>query len=1453
MSSRKPGLDNQGMPATDDTFRLMFASHAAVMLIIDPDTGFILDTNQAAVNFYGYPKPKLCSIFINEINTLPAEQLILELQKAATGEQGLLIFTHRLAGGEERTVEVLSSPIVLGDRKILFSIIHDITERKRAEEILQASEARFREVIDASPVPMAINDEQQNIIYLNPAFIQTFGYSLSDIPTLADWWPNAYPDPAYRQWVIETWQARLDQARKTDKPFLPIEIHVRCKGGARRTVLASAAVLTEPFIGNHLVMLHDITARKQMEDALRDSERKYQILFDTLNEGVALNEIIYDEQGEMIDYRVLEVNQAFYSTADYNGVVVGNLATKLYGMSQETIKEFWREHKTRTTAKLTEMPSPIKGRNYLISTSPFVNGRFVTSFFDITERKNVEEISLGLAKRNQALFEGSRDGIHLLDERGNVMDANSAFCSMLGYTREEVLNLNVADWDLRWSPGELLEKIRELIDNPEIFETQHKRKDGTIIDVEVSGVGVLIDGHKYLYASARDISERKRMEEQLRKLSNAAEQSQVSIIITDTSGNIEYVNPKFTQVTGYQSDEVIGRNPRLLKSGETSPEEYKRLWDTITTGGEWRGEFHNRRKNGELFWESTLISTVKDGGGRITHFVAVKEDITERKQLIDSLLETREQLSAIFSALADGVTVTNASGQLIYANDVVAHLAGFSSAKEMLEGYTSRELTREYVFIDEDGKPFPPDKLPSRLVEQGKPAKPTVVGTVHPDQSVGWSVLKANPILDAQGRVKFVVTVASDITEVKRAEEARAESDAELRAVFASMQDAVLVIDREGVYRKIAPANPSLLYKPSAELLGKNLREVFPAEQAEVFCKAIRQVLATHQTVHVEYQLAIGEQLLWFESAISMMGEDNTLWVARDITESKRVELALRESEANLAAIFNATDEAIFLLAADKTLLALNDIALKRVGKPRDLALGQKASDLMPAETVKTLQPYIDRALSTGAIVEFEDQRNGRYLLNRLHPIFDADGKTARLAVYSRDITESKELHVALRESEEKYRTVANFTYDWETWRAPDGSYIYVSPACERICGHSASEFLEDQNLLLKITHPDDRSIVNEHYREVNQQFKNQDGQLDFRVITPDGKTRWVSHRYTPVYGDNGVWLGRRESNRDITDRKQIEQQLRAEHDFVTQILNLMGQGLTVTNAEGCFEFINPAYAKLFGYDLSEMIGKKPADVTLPEDRAILAEQRKMRIGGKASTYESRLIRADGGAVPVLITGVPRERDGKYDGAIAVITDLTEQKRIEAELRDAKNQLEKALIREQKLSKTDALTGISNRRHLFEVAQRKFAVAKRYKQPLVVMMFDVDLFKEINDEFGHDLGDQVLSRVAAIASAEIRSTDVIGRSGGDEFMILLPMTNAQQAYLLAERIRKNVELLRVPSEKGYISTTLGMGIVEYDPVSPAATTLEGLFHLVDETMYQSKNRGRNQVVIFTGN
>ncbi len=163
---------------------------------------------------------------------------------------------------------------------------------------------------------------------------------------------------------------------------------------------------------------------------------------------------------------------------------------------------------------------------------------------------------------------------------------------------------------------------------------------------------------------SRDITERKRVENELLKLSLAVKQSPASIIITDTEGNIEYINPKVTEITGYQLTEVLGKKPRIFQSGEKPKSEYKILWDTIISGKEWRGELHNKKKNGELYWEFASISPIKNTNGKIINYLAVKEDITQNKKDQEEI----SRMANVLEATPDLVGMLDADGNTIYLN-----------------------------------------------------------------------------------------------------------------------------------------------------------------------------------------------------------------------------------------------------------------------------------------------------------------------------------------------------------------------------------------------------------------------------------------------------------------------------------------------------------------------------------------------------------------------------------------------------------------------------------------------------------------------------------------------------------------------------------------------------------------------------------------------------------------
>jgi nitrogen fixation negative regulator NifL len=179
----------------------------------------------------------------------------------------------------------------------------------------------------------------------------------------------------------------------------------------------------------------------------------------------------------------------------------------------------------------------------------------------------------------------------------------------------------------------------------------------------------------------RESAERYRaVGEQLRKLAQAVEQSPVSIVITDRDARIEYVNPRFSQVTGYQREEAIGKNPRLLQSGQTPQSTYHELWNSLSEGSEWRGTFQNQRKNGELFWEEATISPMVNDLGEITHFVAVKEDITERKNKEAIAEREHIRLQTILATASDGIHILDSNGLLVLANEAFLNMLGYDDS-----------------------------------------------------------------------------------------------------------------------------------------------------------------------------------------------------------------------------------------------------------------------------------------------------------------------------------------------------------------------------------------------------------------------------------------------------------------------------------------------------------------------------------------------------------------------------------------------------------------------------------------------------------------------------------------------------------------------------------------------------------------------------------------------------
>jgi nitrogen fixation negative regulator NifL len=311
------------------------------------------------------------------------------------------------------------------------------------------------------------------------------------------------------------------------------------------------------------------------------------------------------------------------------------------------------------------------GKNLLHD--PAIRGVVVNSR-DITDRKKVEEVLRQSEARFHGIFTDAPTGIGMASPDGRFLQVNPTLCEMLGYSEEELLTKKGSDLthpdDREWSAAARAQIWRDektLIRN---YEKRYIRKDGQVVWARVS-ITVIRDSNGqpiHSVAHVVDVTERRQAEERLRLQGAALEAAANGVIITDRDGSILWTNPAFTQLTGHTAEEVLGKNPRLLKSGVHSADFYRNLWETVLSGQVWRGEVTNRRKDGTLYNEEMTVAPVRNERAEITHFIAIKQDVTGRKQTERALHESEELFRSLSASSPLGIFLTNTRGQYTYVN-----------------------------------------------------------------------------------------------------------------------------------------------------------------------------------------------------------------------------------------------------------------------------------------------------------------------------------------------------------------------------------------------------------------------------------------------------------------------------------------------------------------------------------------------------------------------------------------------------------------------------------------------------------------------------------------------------------------------------------------------------------------------------------------------------------------
>jgi diguanylate cyclase (GGDEF)-like protein/PAS domain S-box-containing protein len=299
----------------------------------------------------------------------------------------------------------------------------------------------------------------------------------------------------------------------------------------------------------------------------------------------------------------------------------------------------------------------------------------------------------------------------------------------------------------------------------------------------------------------------------------------------------------------------------------------------------------------------------------------------------------------------------------------------------------------------------------------------------------------------------------------------------------------------------------------------------------------------------------------------------------------------------------------------------------------------------------------------------------------------------------------------------------------------------------------------------------------------------------------------------------------------DITQRKRTEEELQQIKKFSDGIVQTMSEGLVMTDSEGRFTFVNPAAAAMLGYTPGEMIEKDSLSFHPKEEHSTVRRADERRAKGLADRYELDFIHKDGSLRTFLVSGGPRFKDVQYEGTMAVLTDITERKKMEEEIRS--------------LSLTDALTNLYNRRGFQHLGEQQLKLASRLKKRVYLLYADVDDLKQINDRFGHKEGDRVLADLAAILKNSFRDSDIIARTGGDEFVVLAMETTKANAEIFIKRLEEKLDIYNArPDVHGRYKLSISTGIATFDPELPS--TIDDLVNRADAIMYKNKRNKKTR-------
>ena len=511
-----------------------------------------------------------------------------------------------------------------------------------------------------------------------------------------------------------------------------------------------------------------------------------------------------------------------------------------------------------------------------------------------------------------------------------------------------------------------------------------------------------------------------------------------------------------------------------------------------------------------------------------------------------------------------------------------------------------------------------------------------------------------------------------------------------------------------------------------------------------------------------------------------------------------------------------------------------------------EIAIGQNMLEYIHREDDrKKAQENFDKVLRGESLImeeEYGDESGHvrSWWEDRYVPVYDKNGEIVGISVFVIDISQRKKIEQALLTSEINYRSIMDQAADGIFIAEPSGRYVDVNRAGCEMLGYTREE-------ILSLSMQDLAAGTKYNPIRMKDLLEGKTVIAERDLIGKNGKL--VPVEISAKMMRDGRLIG---IARNVVDRRREEARVR----FLAFVMDKVSSAVISTDNDLKINYWNKGAEILYGWQEADVLGKLVDDVCgteFMEGQQELAQQSLI----KDKTWRGELKQKHRSGKEIWVDAsvtLLEDDSGNYVGGVTINHDVTERKLAEDELRRTKESIEqinltlrRAFEREQLASRTDSLTGVFNRRYFFELLGYEFSASRRYERPLSLVMFDVDYLKKINDTYGHQVGDELLKKAANVVRGELRTSDVLARYGGDEFVILLSNSSEQDASMVLERIYRELKSTIISADHKKLGISISAGISSLQPDMEKA---DQLVMLADRALYVAKNSGRNRVVIF---